>query len=60
MRNPLYLLTYTVAYYGTKIVAVMKFILVLFFILMLIFTAMKVFDLSIEIKKSEDLLWIIK
>ena len=60
MKNPLYFVAYSAGFYKTGIMAVMKLIMVLIFILMLIFTAMKVFDLTIELKRSGDILWLLK
>ena len=60
MKNPLYLLTYLAGFYGDRIIAFLKRLLVVVIVTVLIYYVMLVFDLTIEIKRSGDLLWFIK
>jgi hypothetical protein len=60
MKNPIYLLAYSAGYYKTKILAAMKIILALVSALTLVYFAMHRLDLTIEIKRSGDILWLLK
>jgi len=60
MKNPIYLLAYSAGYYKAKILAAMKIILVLVSTLALVYFAMRRLGLTIEIKRSGDILWFVK
>lgn len=60
MRNPLLVMASFAGFYGDRIIALLKRLLVVVIVMALIYGVMQVFDVTFEIKRSGDLVWLLK